>query len=69
MLQEYFFDDYEKIRMVLGDDRKTEERNQFVLKREIDSSLFTSLDASVPEFSYEINRDAFRRMEAYAFLA
>lgn len=65
LLQEYFFDDYEKIRMVLGDDKKEEGINQFIVKTPVDKELFDAQYSEVPEFTYEVNRQAFRRTEAY----
>lgn len=65
LLQEYFFDDYEKIRMVLGDDKKEEGINQFIVKTSVDKDLFDAHYSEVPEFTYEVNRQAFRRTEAY----
>jgi 5-methylcytosine-specific restriction protein B len=66
LLQEYFFDDYEKIRMVLGDDNKEDEINQFIVKNRVPEDLFAAQHPEVPEFAYEVNRKAFRRIEAYA---
>ena len=67
LLQEYFYEDYEKIRMVLGDNNKTDELEQFI---KVVESNFAELFGSVEyEFddarSYEINKDAFGNIEAY----
>ncbi len=66
-LQEYFYDDYEKIRMILGDNQKEDESTQFILEKRISNSLFGTkqIDKS---FDYEINPDAFTKAEAYEYL-
>jgi 5-methylcytosine-specific restriction protein B len=66
LIQEYFFDDYEKIRMVLGDDKKEDEINQFIMKNRVAEGLFSAQNSEVPEYTYEVNRKAFRRVDAYA---
>ena len=67
LLQEYFYEDYEKIRLVLGDNQKENGEEQFITVIKNDyTKLFGNteldLDACV---TYEINRNAFHKIEAY----
>lgn len=67
LLQEYFYDDYEKIRLVLGDNNKEEREDQFITAGGIDwGELFGSADLDLEESArYQINKRAFDSIEAY----
>lgn len=67
LLQEYFYDDYEKIRLVLGDNKKQAREHQFITAGSRDcAGLFGSADLDLDEsVRYEINRGAFDNIEAY----
>lgn len=67
LLQEYFYDDYERIQLVLGDNQKGNDSTRFVIKKSDAVKLFGNVDIDYPEF-YEVNREAFKKIEAYAFL-
>lgn len=69
LLQEYFYDDYKKISLVLGDNDKTDSKYKFIkevptdvnglFKNEIDDSII------IPESEYFINNEAFSYLESY----
>ncbi|MCH5171813.1 MAG: AAA family ATPase [Erysipelotrichales bacterium] len=67
LLQEYFYDDYSKIRLVLGDTGK-EEKFQFVreIKNEASAIFKGKYDAdAIEEYKYEIQEKAFSEIESY----
>ena len=72
LLQEYFYDDWEKIRLVLGDNQKKDEDFRFiqVSKEKNAKSLFGNIenfDGMIDEEKkiYTLNDEAFGRPESY----
>lgn len=69
LLQEYFYEDYRKIQLILGDNGKQND-NKFIVESEIKpQSIFNGsareLDFLENEYSYTINEGAFDKIESY----
>ena len=76
LLQEYFYDDYRKIQLILGDNGKDNPLHKFVLNEPaVSASLFRAAEnlqsndllVDIPEVTYRINPDpeVFLRLESY----
>ena len=69
LLQEYFYEDYQKIQFVLGDNGKTNEAYKFikhtdvVVKNIFKGSVDEVID--LPDKKYEINEEALNNIESY----
>ena len=68
LLQEYFYEDYSKIMLVLGDNGKTKDSQKFIIAKEIKpNSIFRgdTSDIDLPDCTYEIQEEAFDDIMSY----
>lgn len=68
LLQEYFYEDYNKIMMILGDNGKDRDDYKFILAKEIKhNSIFKGdiSDVDLPDYSFEIQESAFMNINSY----
>ncbi len=72
LLQEYFYEDYGKIQLVLGDNGKTGENKQFQFIRDdkinVTDVFSGNPEVDIPENKYSIQKSAFRRIESYKLI-
>ncbi len=65
LLAEYFFDDWEKIRLVLGDNQVKSESYQFIKKKKAKELFGENFDEYEDKVLYEINEAAFKEPKSY----
>ena len=65
LLTEYFFEDWSKVRAVLGDDRHGDRKMQFVTLDDISEGIVSSSSGSRTAHTYRLNEDALNNPEAY----